>query len=636
MRIRPNTWDANIVEAVLVRNEYALPTRMDGQIVVDIGAHIGAFAVACMKRNAERVVCFEPDPENFELLNYNVTDAENEGSETDVVVFDTAVTGLSSSNLGIRRLTDHDFDNGRNTGHVDVFGNGTITGISIIDVLGKIVPDNIDILKIDCEGMEWDIFERGDFSRVKTICGELHAVPDVDHPFLERFKGKTFQELAAGLEAKLRKDGFDVTIVFTAPFLANLFATKNRTVRVAESKKPKVLWIGDAGMNTGYARVTDKVCRGLLDKGWDVRVLGIGFNGDPHNAPYKIYPAVDPNTGGVRNGSSRIKDVIGRWSPNVAVIQDDSWNVGAMVDSMAMYNCLIPTVGYLAIDSENVRQDVATQLRNIKHAICHTQFGVDEIRKAGFTGPTSIAAHGVDTNVYFPVDRTEAREGMPLPHGRVKDAFIWGAVGMNQPRKALDLLIAYWAAWWKSEGKPDNAYLYLHTNADGVWDLRQLATANGIRGRLFGTEGGQTLREAELATLYGSFDVVLSTSEGESFGIPLLESMACGSPNIAVECGGAPSWAGDAIHWVKPSFYRYTSNRTNTKRWIASEADYVKAMHDMYTDTALRDEYSRRGLELAHKMKWGVISDHFHQILSQVVNTRKIAEKATNNVLEEF
>ena len=91
MRIRPNTWDNEIVQSVLVDNEYGLPDDMHGMTVLDIGAHIGSFAVACQKRNAKQVICYEPDPENVQVLAFNVE--EDVESKTHITVYENAVTG---------------------------------------------------------------------------------------------------------------------------------------------------------------------------------------------------------------------------------------------------------------------------------------------------------------------------------------------------------------------------------------------------------------------------------------------------------------------------------------------------------------------------------------------------------------
>ena len=640
MRVRPDTWDSKIAEAVICNNEYQLPASMKGWTVVDIGAHIGAFAMACQSRKAANVYCYEADTENFQILFANTDDKD---SSTHIYLANVAVVGRTSAAVGIRRLRNHDFDNGRNTGHVDVFGapDGTDV-IEIASVLANCDKQVIDLVKIDCEGTEWDILDKIDLSRVQRLVGELHDITGITHPLVERFNKIPFDTLCSNLAGVLTDAGFNVIITPTAAGMAKLSAQRNAVVAettVRTNSIPRVLWVGDCVMQTGNARVTENICRGLVQKGWDVRVLGSGYNGDPHSLPFRVYPAIDgpgaieDRSKGNPYGTGRLAELYNKLKPDVIVIQNDTWNVATMTDTMAALNIWSPVVGYIAVDSENVRQDLATQLSGLRHAVCHTQFGVDQLLAAQYTGKYSIAGHGVDTNIYFPCDKKAAREGFKVKDRDLTDAFIWGCVNVNQPRKRLDLVVAYFAAWWKRAGRPDDAYLYVHTNLRGSWDLRQLGDYFGIRNRMISTEGGK-LPEAYMANLYSSIDVMLSCAEGESWSLCSHESMACGVANIAVRCGGLPSWAGDAILWVEPSVYTFTDGGINTKRWIATEEDYVEAMHRIYSNRDVLDMYSQRSLEVARKYQWQDTIEHFHDILTKTVKKARIA--TTQKGLEEF
>jgi len=627
MHFRPDSyWDRLIIKNVLTENEYKLPDDMSGMNVIDIGAHIGSFAVACINRGIASISCFEPDHENYKLLEENLLEAQ-EGKQVTCRTYNAPVTGKHYKDLGVRHLSNHDFGKGRNTGHVDVFGEGELVSYSINEVL-KLHTKPIDLLKIDCEGAEWEIFDNGDFKNVQNIMAELHACPGSEHASLHNYR-KDLETLARGAADKLKAQGFNVQVVLLGNELAKMAATRETVVPVQVNDKPKLLWVGDAVVPTGYGRVTEQVCTRLQDLGWDVSVLGIGYSGDPHRLPFDVYPAMDVNAGfaGMRNGSERMPSLTKYINPNVVLVQDDNWNVGIFVERMAMMNIWTPTVGYIAVDSENVRHDVAVQLRNLKHAICHTQFGIDQLKKAGFTGPTSLAGHGVNTDLYFPCDRNGARAGIELKKGKPlpDNAFIWGVVAANSARKRLDLTISYFAEWFHRAGKPENAFLFLHTNWDGAYDLTQLADYCGIRKQVIGTSSG-ALSDQNMPTLYSAFDVMLSTSEGESWGLTHLEGMACGVPQIAVRCGGLPSWAGEnTIYWVQPSYYQFTGNRTNTKRRIASEDDFVRAMEVMYESPECREAYSNEGYELAQKLTWENVAKQFDRTLRDTIAVNRAA-----------
>lgn len=624
MKTRPGTWDSRILQKTLVENEYNLPDDMTGMTVVDIGAHIGGFAAACHARNAKRVICYEPDPANYQILKINISELVSDVCTFEL--YNRAVTGIPATDLKIRKLRNHDFNSGENTGHIDVFGvqeNYGIFSVSINKALQAI--DSVDLLKMDCEGAEWGILAEGKFTNVKKIVMEFHCITSGEHPVIADYRDKNLPQLLQPALRTLCEKGFKPVInSITNGSVGMLTAEKIQFVPASK----KLLWIGHASLTSGYSKVTENICKRLLEVGWDVRVFGLGYMGDPHSLPFPIYPGTQ--------SEERLKMVVTRFNPDAIVILDDHWNIALYTQTLAALNIHIPIIGYVAVDSENVRKDTAAQFRSLKHAIFHTQFGLDELRKVGYQGPASIAGHGVDTTLFQPYDKSDAREQMQIgiSKEKLRDAFIWGVVAMNQPRKRLDLSLAFFAAWWKHNGNPTNAYIYLHSDPRGMYDIQQLAEYLGIRGRVLTTQGA--LPETHLPHMYSIFDAMIATSEGESWGMCNHEGMACGIPQIAVRCGGMPYWAKDAIYWVNPSHYAFTANRTNTKRWVASEVDFVSAMDAMYDSKALRDEYSVKGLELIKNMPtWDDIADHFDDVLRTTIQ-RSIDAKKLPDAVAEF
>ncbi len=69
LKLRPNTTDLMAFTEVFLENEYRLPDRMDGMRVIDAGAHIGCFTLACLCRGARVICAYESDPESFRRLD---------------------------------------------------------------------------------------------------------------------------------------------------------------------------------------------------------------------------------------------------------------------------------------------------------------------------------------------------------------------------------------------------------------------------------------------------------------------------------------------------------------------------------------------------------------------------------------
>ena len=79
-KVRPNTYDASIFDYVCRQNEYEL-ADLNGKRILDIGGHIGSFAVKAVAHGAEQVVSFEPDNCYYELFVFNIRPFENASCE---------------------------------------------------------------------------------------------------------------------------------------------------------------------------------------------------------------------------------------------------------------------------------------------------------------------------------------------------------------------------------------------------------------------------------------------------------------------------------------------------------------------------------------------------------------------------
>ena len=85
--VRQGTLDDYIFKEV--RSAYKDLEIKEGDTVLDLGANIGAFAKQASKKGA-KVFCYEPEPNNFVLLEKNSPDSHNTRS---------AVVGKSEGNV---------------------------------------------------------------------------------------------------------------------------------------------------------------------------------------------------------------------------------------------------------------------------------------------------------------------------------------------------------------------------------------------------------------------------------------------------------------------------------------------------------------------------------------------------------
>lgn len=420
----------------------------------------------------------------------------------------------------------------------------------------------------------------------------------------------------------------------TSQFWSALLSTRKTQVSVPVGDKKRILVIGDAVASTGFARSTHKICDVLRER-HEVHVLGLNYFGDPHDYPYKIYPAV---SGGDIAGLGRVAGLVDSIAPAAVVIQNDPWNFQPYLKRIGN----VPTIGFVAVDGKNVK---GSELAGLTRAVFWTEFGRDECVKGGWTGKSEIVPLGVDTELYLPQDRGLVRAKMQMDRvfasrNLPADTFVVGSVGRNQERKRLDLTIEYFAQWVKDYDVKDAA-LWLHvapTNED-AFDLEGLAEYYGVLDRVMLPTVPNFSGKSEefMARTYAMIDVLLTTTMGEGFWLPGFEAMSCGTPVIAPDWSAIGELFKDAALLVPCSTTlahpRYINS---TIGGIADKQQTIAALDWTYRNRAFSQGFAKRGQERANEARfnWRTIGEQFADIVDDVIDPwrRTIAVQNDGNV----
>ncbi|OYW77600.1 MAG: hypothetical protein B7Z37_03335 [Verrucomicrobia bacterium 12-59-8] len=385
--------------------------------------------------------------------------------------------------------------------------------------------------------------------------------------------------------------------------------TTVQPVNQVRSHKPRLLWIGDVLVPTGFATVTHAVLN-HLHHDWEVIVSGVNYEGAPHELPYQVIPAWQ---GGDMWGMNRFQHLCTEFDPTAVVINNDWWNV-AQFAKIAPAG--IPVIGYMPVDGGNLDPEAMVELNKLHAAVWYTDFGHQAACSAGFTGGRHIIPHGIETEVFQPSDRLAARRllGLKVP----SNAFIVGNVNRNQPRKRLDLTIQIFAAWIKQHNVT-NAHLLLHcAQKDTGWDLRRVAAYYGVADRLIltGAEDIRDLQDAQsLRHIYNCLDMQMTTTLGEGWGLTTMEGMACGIPQIVPDSSALGEWAMPAVK--VPCSRTLIHPEINTEGALVDEAPFVAALQALYQSKAARGRLAAEGL--AHvrgeTFRWETVARQFQALL---------------------
>lgn len=178
---RPRTEDQSLIFDVVLDHEYGPEGFEIGShdTVVDIGAHVGIFTVSSARSAREGIVyALEPVEANYELLlqNIELNRLKNVVPTKMAVTRDTGRREMFVQEAG---TTSHSFHYRGNRNPVVV---DTISLEAFVDRMGI---KRIDLLKMDCEGAEFEILmncpERI-FSMIQRISMEYHFCDDKKDP----------------------------------------------------------------------------------------------------------------------------------------------------------------------------------------------------------------------------------------------------------------------------------------------------------------------------------------------------------------------------------------------------------------------------------------------------------------------
>ncbi|MBI2932063.1 MAG: FkbM family methyltransferase [Planctomycetes bacterium] len=173
VRLRDAPMDRHIFHRIFARDEYALDGVLPGawDTVIDIGAHIGLFAVRVAPL-ARRVLSYEPSDENHALLVENVRRfAHVRPHRAAVAGKRGTVTLYRSDNPSAHSMFPAEHE--RKTGAT------IVDSLALADIFEEHQIDRCDLLKLDCEGAEYDVLyalPRELWPRIERLAMEFHPV----------------------------------------------------------------------------------------------------------------------------------------------------------------------------------------------------------------------------------------------------------------------------------------------------------------------------------------------------------------------------------------------------------------------------------------------------------------------------
>lgn len=164
----------------ILKNVYELGSA-EGMTILDIGAHIGMFTKAVVSKGAGKVIAVEPCMQSFNYLKSNVEKIQ-ESKIAKVSTINCAIGGITKK--APRRLFTFKNNSASNTFYsLDSPDQEEVVVLGLGSLLDRAMVDHIDLMKINVEGSEKEIFNSIDkptLSRIDKMVICYHSREDLE------------------------------------------------------------------------------------------------------------------------------------------------------------------------------------------------------------------------------------------------------------------------------------------------------------------------------------------------------------------------------------------------------------------------------------------------------------------------
>jgi FkbM family methyltransferase len=187
---RYGTSDSLVFNQIFIEEEYSGLGKIENvNLIVDCGANVGYSAAYLLNKYPQaRIIAIEPDPDNFEICSLNLAPY---GERAHVVK-----SAIWSNKVGL--VIDRPLqENGEWGLEVRPCKEGETADLEAIDIKSlfeELRIDSVDILKVDIEKAELEVFSRNYdewLNKVKYIAIELHG-KECEEVFFKALSSKKY------------------------------------------------------------------------------------------------------------------------------------------------------------------------------------------------------------------------------------------------------------------------------------------------------------------------------------------------------------------------------------------------------------------------------------------------------------
>jgi glycosyltransferase involved in cell wall biosynthesis len=419
-----------------------------------------------------------------------------------------------------------------------------------------------------------------------------------------------------------------------------------------------VLWLSDGGSSTGFAHVTHHIGERLArDYGHDIHCLAVNYRGDyfpsilePEKPTFlKLYNPTQLS-GGDTYGTSRIVELLGKLieTPGsdldvVVILNDPNVMLDLLFENVYDKERYLlqsrPILYYVPVDGTNLPRMWTEVVSKVSNVVAMSKWGQQ------FFDPSKMVYHGVDPEHYWPVKE----KPITLPNGTVcrtkrdckeafginGDSFVIGRIDSNSGRKDWP---AFLNAVMPLMEKHRDIELFMHTQtkqmAHGLDIPIMLARWPDVDGQRIHTPGLYTRYSgwptSAMNGLINAFDIFVTTSRGEGFGLSNAQSLACGVPVVAQNVSANPEVIGPGGVLIEP-LERLITVPAGQDMWLADIGAFSREIEHLYEARGVVRKLGEAGTEHVRKsFSWDVAAAKFDAYIKGLSQTASPEEVSTD------
>lgn len=231
---------------------------------------------------------------------------------------------------------------------------------------------------------------------------------------------------------------------------------------------------------------------------------------------------------------------------------------------------------HLKIHQEMIKR-VPPMLKKCRHIITCSEYSKSDMVSFLNIDPKKITVipWGINKEIFYPCENiSQEQQELKTKFSIDKPYFV--AVSCSQGRKNTPMLLKCYSELLKQNPKHD---LVLVWNAPD--DIRRQYDNPRIHFL-------SNVSDADLRSLYSCASATVYPSHYEGFGLPVLESMSCGTAVICSDVSSLPEVGGDFSYYIDPN----------------SEESLYRALFDVETGSWNIEQAAQKGLEFAQQFTW--------------------------------